>query len=70
MFNNDVLLNEVLTFVNDAFLDKFHFKKFIKNKWVVPLLIYKINENTVEAIGTFLKKVLENLIASESYQIV
>ena len=29
-------------------MDKFHFKKFIENRWVVPLLIYKINENTVE----------------------
>lgn len=31
LFSNDVLLNEVLNFVNNAFLDKFHFKKFIKN---------------------------------------
>lgn len=45
------LLNESLEFVRNCYMDKFHYKEIVKYEWVVPLLIYKIEPETVEQIG-------------------
>jgi hypothetical protein len=51
-------------------MDKFHFKRVIKNQWIIPLLIYKIEDNTIDVIGEFFISLYNNLLETEDEKIV
>ena len=64
LLNDNYLLNSILDFIASTYMDKFHFKDFIKNKWIFPLLIYKIDKTTCIPIAKFFKDILNNILAT------
>ena len=62
LIEENYLINSVLEFISFTYMDKYHFKEFISNKWIFSLLIYKINEGTCMAIAKFFQEVLNNLL--------
>ena len=66
LLKDNNLLNETLHFFSLTYMDKFHFKKIIANKWIFPLLIYKFEKKTANSITLFLKSILENLLITEN----
>jgi len=60
MLKDDTLLNHTLDFIVTTYLDKFNFVHFIRNKWVFPILLSKINDVNKDKISGFFESVLES----------